>query len=608
MKARSAARTLLVSAAFWTSIGSAAQSSLNTSLENVLAEEGLTGMAWTLVLSPDQVSTGAVGVRDKPGGLPFTKETRFHVGSLTKTVLATGVLRLATEGRLQLDDPALNFLNGLFKAAPPPGFEDITVRHLLDHTSSLDDAQLWQMFSERAAPNAPLRAAFPAAGQQLQLRAVPGTRFSYSNVGYTLLGMIIESITGDRYEHYLDRQLLGPLAMTDSTFRFTTQAGEDADDRLAWGHVDDGSRYKAAPSFLRPAGQFTSTAADLGRFLQFLMGDGVIDRSVFIQQDMMRARGQPVGTEAADAGLIAGYALGLGRRDRHGVVAFCHGGNIVGFVAMACIFPERQKAFAYSVNTDSETANYGRLDALLIDALGVAPTPVPPTVSAPADAADWQGRYVLSPNRFQSFAYLDRMFGGIKVSVEDDQLLLTYLQRGPRALRPTGEGLYSADDRTTTSHVLTRGADGSYLLSDGFQTYERAPATHLALHWASLLLGMSGLIWIAGAGTVELARDRARFWRKPLAPAYLGLLTLLVPVPLFFTQSFMALGDMTTASLALAASTLLLPLGTLLTLVRALRVTSRIQLSALHAIAAALVLQWCAVLSVNGLLPFRLWA
>jgi len=498
MKTRLPARTLLLSVAFSISIGSAAQSDLNKSLENVLIEEGLAGMAWTLVNSPDQVSTGAIGVRDKLGNLPFTDETRFHVGSLTKAVLATGVLRLATEGRLRLDDPALNYLDDLFKAAPPPGFEDITVRHLLDHTSSLNDAQLWQMFSERAVPEDLLNAAFPEAGQQLQLRATPGTRFSYSNVGYTLLGIVIESVTGERYEQYLDRQLLGPLGMEDSTFRFTTQAGDNADDRLAWGHVDDGSRYEAAPMFLRPAGQFTSTAADLGRFLLFLLGDGVLDGNLFIREDLMRARGRPMGTEAADARLVAGYALGLGRRDRHGVVGFCHGGNVVGFVAMACIFPEQQQAFAYSVNTDSETANYGRLDALLVDALGIAPTAKPPTVSAPADAADWQGHYVLSPNRFQSFAYLDRLFGGLRVSVEDDQLLLTYLQRGARALRPTGERLYSADDRATNSHVLTRGADGSYLLSDGFQTYERTSTLHLALHWASLLLSMQACYGLPG--------------------------------------------------------------------------------------------------------------
>jgi len=116
------------------------------------------------------------------------------------------------------------------------------------------------------------------------------------------------------------------------------------------------------------------------------------------------------------------------------------------------------------------------------------------------------------------------------------------------------------------------------------------------------------MLWIAGAGTLILAGDRTRFWKKPVAPAYLGLLSLLVPVPLFFTQSFMALGDMTAASLALATGTLLMPLGMLLTLIRALRVADSRKLSAFHAIAAVLVLQWCAVLSVNGLLPFRLWA
>ena len=598
----------LTVALFWPCYCLGAESNLEDDLQRVIAEEGLTGIAWSLVRDNGEVVSGSTGVQNNGTGDGFAPDTRFHVGSLTKTLLATGVLRLATEGRIDLNAPVIRYLPDLFPDEPPAGFSGVTVRQLLDHTAGLNDAHMWQMFSERADPDAPLAAALPDPASQLRIRSRPGSRFSYSNMGYTVLGMIIESIVGDRYETYLDEHLLAPLAMHDSTFAFTTQEGEDADPTLAWGHVDDGSRYAAAPIFLRPAGQFTTTTTDLGRFAQFLLGDGVVGGRTFIDESLMKSRAKPLGTEAADEGLIAGYALGLGRRDRHGVVGYCHGGNIVGFVALLCIFPSEQKAFAYSVNTDSETANYGRLDNLLIEALEIAEAPRPLTASPSYDISEWYGRYVLSPNRFQMFEYLDTVFGSIRVSADGDYLVLASMQQDARQLRPVGDRLYSANDRTTTSHVFFRGQKGEYLISNGFLTYEKVSTAYLTAHWTSILLGLAGLAWILIAGSISLVRHHSEMFRRAEAPAYFASVLLFAPIPLFLTQSFMALGDLTLASSLLALVTSLLPIGMLLTFLRARKTWKTARIDLLNGVAAASVLQWCVVLAATGMLPFRLWA
>jgi CubicO group peptidase (beta-lactamase class C family) len=591
----------------WSSVCLATEANLKKDIENVLAEEDLAGIAWALVGENGEVSVGSAGLQDNSSGSAFAPDTRFHVGSLTKAMLATGVLSLATEGRIDLDVPAIRYLPHLFPDNPPAGFSDITVRHLLDHTAGLNDAHMWQIFSERADPDAQLITAFPDPKIQLQVRSQPGSRFSYSNMGYTLLGMILESVVGTRYETYLDEHVLAPLRMHDSTFEFTTQEGEKADPTLAWGHVDDGSRYAASSIFLRPAGQFTTTATDLARFAAFLMGDGVLDGRSFVDKALLRSQGKPFGTEAANEGLIAGYALGLGRRDRHGVVGYCHGGNIVGFVAMLCIFPDVDKAFAYSVNTDSETANYGRFDKLLIEALEIAKALPPQTANPASDMSKWHGRYVLSPNRFQMFEYLDTVFGAIKVSAEDGFLALSSLQQDARLLRPAGRYLYSASDRTTTSHVFFRGKQGEYLVSDGFRTYEKVSTAYLTAHWTSIFLGLAGLVWILVAGSISLVRYRSDVFRRPESPAFVASALLIAPLPFFLTQSFMALGDFTIASALLAIVTLLLPIGMLSTIILATKKWRVSRINLLHGLAATFVLQWCAVLMATGMLPFRLW-
>ncbi|MFK8046927.1 MAG: serine hydrolase domain-containing protein [Halioglobus sp.] len=589
------------------SYGSSAERDLQHDLETVLTQERLTGVAWMLIGESGEVNLGAAGLRDKPSKLNFTSDTRFHIGSVTKSLLATGILRLATQGQIELDAPVTRYLPNLSFDNPRNGDIDVTVQHLLDHTSGLNDAHLWHMFSERATPNVPLIAAFPDPDLQLRIRSRPGTRLSYSNMGYTLLGMIVEAVVNDNYESYLDEHLLAPLAMSNSTFEFTTQSGETADPLLAWGHVDDGSRYAAYPIFLRPAGQFTTTTADLALFAQFLLSDGLINGEPFIDQALMRSRGRPVGTEAANAGLDAGYALGLGRRDRHGVIGYCHGGNIVGFVAMLCIFPDENKAFAYSVNTDSETANYGRIDKLLIDAIGVDQASPPPTAEPAADIAKWHGRYILSPNRFQTFDYLDRVFGAIEISADNSYLTISSLQQATRQLRPVGDRLFSANDRTTNSHVFLIGDEGQYLVSDGFSTFEMTSDAYLFAHWTSITLAMCGLIWFFLSGVVSAARYRACMFRLPVAPAFVTTLLLLVPIPFFFVQSFMALGDVTPASLLLATVTFLLPVGMCLTIIRVKAAWDKSRVNLFHGLAAAFVLQWCAVLVAARLLPLMLW-
>ncbi len=589
-------------------ISVAAVPELQPRVEGILVEEGLTGIAWALIDDAGSISVGSAGKSDAANGTPFDADSRFHVGSLTKAVLATGVLMMVQEGLIVLDAPVQRYLPDLHLDNPWAQDQAVTVRHLLDHTSGLSDAYLWQMFSERADPDLALVAAFPKPAQQLQIRSQPGSRFSYSNMGYTVLGMIIEAVTGTRYENYLDEQVLALLGMAESTFSYTTQEGERIDPSLAWGHVDGGVRYAARPMFLRPAGQLTTTAGDLARFARFLLSDGVVAGELLIESPVMKARGRPSETEAAHAGLAAGYALGLGRRDRHGVVGYCHGGNIVGFAAMFCVYPDQRKAFAYSVNTDSETADYGRLDQLFIQALQIPAARQPPAEKPASDMTEWAGWYTFAPNRFQTFAYLDTVFGATRVSFADEAISLTTLQRPERRLRPVGDRLYSAHDRATTSHVFYRGDDGAYRLSDGFQTYQKTSPAVLYAHWVSLTLGLLGFVWALSWGCVTLIRNRFRLFGAPEAPAFFAAAGLVLPVPLFAVQSFMALGDVTPASVTLATVTLLLPVGMAMTAVRSIRRWRSSRIQRVNAVAALSVLQWCAVLAVSGLLPLRLWA
>lgn len=571
-------------------------------LASVLLEAKLAGAVWALVDSTG-VRTGAAGIHDRAMHTRLTPEARVHVGSVAKMMLALGALRLATTGKLDLGATIASTLPELEIDNPWSSTNPLRIHHLLDHTSGLDDARLWQVFSLRATPSAPLIEGIAPGGTPLRLRTPPGRRFSYSNTGWAIVGLLIERVTGEPYEPFLDRELLAPLGMYRSTFAFTTQSGSDRDSSLAMGHFDNGLGHAAVPQFLRPAGQFTTTAADMGRLASFMLGDGTIDGMPFIAPELLSAMGQPVGTEASDAGVPGGYRLGLARRDRHGVVGYCHGGDTIGYHAMFCLFRLERKAFFVSVNTDSEGVGYNQIDAALVDALQLNPAVDLPAESLSVTPSEWNGWYVPAPGRFEMFAYLDRLFGATRLRWDGEAAALSPVQGSARVLKPAGGRLFTAEDRSTRSHALLDDSTGTRLLTDGFSTFRRVPFVQLLGLWISLAAGVLGLGYIAIAGLVRLLRRRPGSLAAPLV--VIGL--LVVSGLLLAGQPFLAAGDPTPGSFGLAIGTGLLPLAVGWSLIRLARARAPSQRPIADGIALFAVAQWLVVLAWWGLLPFRLW-
>lgn len=581
-------------------------SPLTHDMAALLMEEELTGAVWATVdadASP-AITVGAAGLKHARTGQPLTAEDRVHVGSVAKTLLAAGILRLVSQGRLQLDAPVSELLPDIMFDNPWASSDPVRLRHLLDHTAGLDDAHLWQIFSTQAQPDTPLADAYSRDGGALRIRSRPGTRFSYSNTGYGLLGRIVEAVTGERYERYLDAHLLRPLEMHDSTFGFVSQQD---DPRLAMGHLEESVPHAAAPMYLRPASQLTTTAEDMGKFARFLMSDGRIGGAAFIDAALLRAMGQPAGTEAAQAGLTAGYGLGLQTRDRHGVVGLCHGGSTIGYRAMLCLFPEQQRAFFLSINTDSETADYGALDKRLIEALDITAAAPSPAMPANVEIANWEGFYAPVPNRFASLNWIDTTLNFAQLKQNGSALRLKPAFAPGVMLTPVGGALFRAPDRVMASHVLLKTASGTRTFSTGSQSYDRIPTVKLASLWLSLALGMLGLLYLLIAGVVRLLMRRLHV-SQPVFLPNLGVLALLLTLPLFFGQSFLQLGDLTLASGALAVTTAALPLTMMAGLLLHLRRRPAGRPAFIDALAMLAVLQWTLVLTAWEILPLRLWA
>jgi CubicO group peptidase (beta-lactamase class C family) len=582
--------------------------SLTTGIAQALSEEGLVGATWALVM-PEATTLGAAGFKDVSRNAPMSPHDRVQVGSLAKTLIATGVLRLITERRVALDSPVARYLPDVPLENPWEATSPLLVRHLLDHTGGLDDARMWQVFSLRASSDAPLRKGLVRPGGSLRVRHRPGERCSYSNIGFHLLGMLIEAVTGTRYEVWLDTALLAPLEMTRSALAFVTQTGPQGDTTLAMGHFDPRTTSAAVPIHLRPAGQFTTTANDMARLARFLMSDGRVEGRVLVDSLLLRGMAVPTTTEAARAGLPAGYALGLMRRDRHGAVGQCHLGNSGTFRAALCLFREENRAFFISHNVDPETANFDRIDAMLVRALGMPSLPERPAQPPGLDPVKWEGRYVVRPHRFAQFAYLDEIMGVTRVRWDGRALHLLPMQGTARTLTPVGGKFFRAADRREATHALLRSTDDRPIITDGLRTFERVPPLPVYVLWTSAAAGLAALLYLLIVGGVRSVRSlRLGAWRsEPLLWPTLCLTLLLVAPALYLTQSFLAIGDPTPASVAIALLTGTLPLTLLAAGAQRVRAGLTARTARLDLLALAGALQWCAVLASWGMLPFALW-
>lgn len=576
---------------------------LEKKLKNALANENLIGTVWSTI-DNETITSGALGLKNSNLKEPINSKNSVQVGSLAKVLLATGMLRLSSQGKIDIDSPVNKILPNIVFDNPWKDTNPVTIRDLLNHTSGLEDARFWQVFSTKPTYNSPLEKIFLRDPSVLKIRTKPGSRFSYSNMGYSMLGLIIEKITHESYEDYLDTNLLKPLGMNNSTFKFVSQKGRNADKNLIMGHFDDGTTQENIPMYLRPAGQFTTTANDMALFAMFLMSDGTINGDAFIKAELLKQMGKPVSTESNKEGLNSGYQFGLSYRDRYGVVGYFHRGNTVGFRTTFYLFPEEKKAFFICFNADSETANYQKFNEVFIEHLGIEKkSKAASNISLDRDIEAYEGFYRLNPVRFEKFAYLDLLFNSIQLSKIDNELTVKSIQNNSYALLPVSENLFRKQDRVRVSHVLYE-QNNKQLISDGLVTYEKVSTLYLVLMWLNLILGLLGVIIILIRGFYFLLKKQLFSGKQALTVPFISMMLLFLPLPFLMNQSFLSLGDVTFANILLALVTGVLPIAIIFGFIKAVRNKTYV----IDTLSILFTLQWIIVLICWNIIPFRLWA
>jgi CubicO group peptidase (beta-lactamase class C family) len=272
-------------------------------------------------------NTGGVVHHEAVGSLrldpetPMAKDSLFRIASMTKPITAVGILILADDGKLAVDDPVEKHLPEfrgqwlvsqrtgeqlVLKRPPRP----ITLRDLLTHTSGLAPYPpgLQDIYTKR---NRNLAEAVLAVSQR-PLDFEPGSRWAYSNTGIDTLGRVIEVVSGQDYETFLARRIFEPLGMKNTTFR---PSPEQLKQTAGLYGVKDGKLVLSPDSLLGPpansrhpipAGGLYSTAADYARFLRMMLNGGSLDGKRILTEASVQAM-----TKTQTGELKTGFTPGM---------------------------------------------------------------------------------------------------------------------------------------------------------------------------------------------------------------------------------------------------------------------------------------------------------
>lgn len=292
------------------------------------------------------------GLRNVAGKLGADANTHYQIGSMTKQFTAAAILQLRDAGKLTLNEKLAKIL------PTAPHADEITIRELLTHTSGLRNYTNISGFVRLAGkPGSYNKMIALIAKKPLNFR--PGSRFDYSNTNYILLGKIVEVLSGESYQKYVQEHEFRPAGMAHTTWISDEAHLHD----MATGYMvaKDGKAVPAPPlrsTWAWSAGAIVSTVGDFARWTNALSSGKIVPLHDFAEMTT------PVHVPYGSSG---GYGFGLIRDRFQGQARIEHGGGTFGFSTDGALFPSQHLAIV--AFTDSRSGPAGAIVEHIFDVL-----------------------------------------------------------------------------------------------------------------------------------------------------------------------------------------------------------------------------------------------
>ncbi|MET0308313.1 MAG: serine hydrolase domain-containing protein [Sphingomonas sp.] len=328
-----------------------------------IQRSGIVGSSLYVVRDGRVVVADHLGQQDADANVPVDAQTIYHWASITKTMTGIAILQLRDRGLLRLDDPIVRYVPELAAVHNPFGDTNaITLRQLMSHSAGFGGATWrwrdrdWQPFEPKGW--AQLAAMLPYT----EVKFRPGTRFSYSNPGIVYLGQVIERLSGEDFEVYIDKNILKPLGMHSSYFDRTPPYL--LPHRSHSYYIRDGKRVEAPfdvdTGVTVSNGGLNAPLPDMAKYVAFLLGDPKrqAEYDLVLKRSSLEEMWQPQISAGADftqgrmaATTWSGLSFFLDRSD--GIRIVGHNGDQNGFRAYLSLCPDQHMGSLLAFNTET---------------------------------------------------------------------------------------------------------------------------------------------------------------------------------------------------------------------------------------------------------------
>lgn len=450
---------------------------LRQQLEKVLKDTHTPGVSVAIVHRDGPEWVAGLGKADVASDRATTAETLFRIGSTSKAFTSLSILMLADQGKVSLDDPVR-------KLAPEVWFENrweasdpIRVVHLLEHTTGWDDMHLRE-YAKDAPPSMSLREGLDYDHHSRVSRWRPGTRMAYCNSGPPVAAYIVEKITGERFEDFVEQNLFRPIGMKTATY-FPAPAGT----ATTLYHDDGKTPYRYWNILLRPAGSINASANDMAAYVQFYLNRGAVGGKQIVPASDIDRMENPTSTWAAKDGMKAGYGLSNYWSIEDGFVYHGHDGGVEGGLTEMAYMPDYGVGYFFSINSGNGKAFEKIAKAIRAYVTNKLLKPALPAEAAlPPDSAEYSGWYEPDSPRVELAHFVERLAGLSWIRFKDGKLLLTYLGGRDETYLPVSGKQFrhvpkkDPPDPAATLELLTPNEEGRFIQAGLMTAMKQIPA------------------------------------------------------------------------------------------------------------------------------------
>jgi CubicO group peptidase (beta-lactamase class C family) len=534
---------------------------LEADLDSIMKEISTPGAAVAIVSRDSIVWIGTFGLANIAVGEPVTEETQFCIGSCTKSFTGLGFLKLLDEGKIDLNTPVEEIAPEIEIDNPWADTHPIRIVHLLEHTSGFDDSHPNWYYLKSSVLS--LRQALEKKAHLRRARWKPGRRFGYSSAGFTLAGYVLEKITGQQYENYLQEALLLPVGMKTTRIGYSHAPAKS----LATGYDRNDEPVPLYHDYDIPAGAIYSSIQDMALFVQFLLNRGAAGDKRIISSHLFDRIGRPVSTLAAGSGLESGYSFGIGTRYKGGARWLGHGGAVPGFIAEYYYNADYSLGFVVLQNSFGIFFDYDVFDRVWDYAKSCVDSASPPSRSVQCgQLQSYCGYYVPRNPRIQLAAFIELLTGGISILCENDTLCTQGFMEDRSPLIHVSDNLYRRSGQPEATRAFVRDGDGNMVYTSQSSYYVRTPIWKTYLHrflvFAALIIMISSIVyavfWIPMHiyKNLKHRENKSKYLWMRLVPL-LAVLSLIVGIIPMQTQTMLDLGLLNVTNVIFFLSTLL---------------------------------------------------